>query len=116
MSEQQKQHVGLAKGLRRSQSEAEKMLWGRIRNVQLDRVKFRRQEPLGRYIVDFVSFDKKLVIEIDGSQHDEAQTREKDEQRRRWLESKGFHVMRFWNNDVLLNIDGVLAQIKEALR
>ncbi len=84
--------------------------------MQLDGVKFRRQQPVGTYIVDFISFDKKMIIEIDGGQHNEGQIREKDEQRRTWLEGEGFRIIRFWNNDVLLNVEGVLAQIKEALR
>ena len=110
-----RQQVSLARGLRRSQTEAEKMLWARLRDMQLDGVKFRRQQPVGIYIVDFVSFDKKLIIEIDGGQHNEVQIKEKDERRRTWLEGEGFHVMRFWNNDVLLNVEGVLTQIKKAL-
>ncbi len=83
--------------------------------MHLDGVKFRRQQPVGSYIVDFVSFDKKLIIEIDGGQHNEVQTREKDEQRAMWLGSEGFQVMRVWNNDVLLNLEGVLTAIKGAL-
>ncbi len=107
--------VSRARELRLRQTEAEKMLWTRLRNMQLDGVKFRRQEPLGSYIVDFVSFDKKIIIEIDGGQHNEAQAREKDEQRTMWLEDEGFRVIRFWDNDVLLNLDGVLTKIKEVL-
>lgn len=107
--------VSLAKALRRNQTEAERILWSKLRNMQLGEVKFRRQQPIGNYVVDFVSFDKKLVIEIDGGQHNEAQTREKDEQRTLWLEGEGFHVVRFWNNDVLLNLEGVLSRILEVL-
>ena len=83
--------------------------------MQLNGVKFRRQEPIGNYIVDFVSFDNSLVIEIDGGQHNELQMKEKDTRRTAWLESQGFRVIRFWDNDVLLNIDGVLEKIAEAL-
>jgi very-short-patch-repair endonuclease len=78
-------------------------------------VKFRRQQPLGNYIVDFISFDKKLIIEIDGGQHNEDLIEEKDKQRTRWLESEGFLVMRFWNNDITRNPDGVFLKIKETL-
>jgi len=91
------------------------MLWARLRNMQLEGVKFRRQQPLGSYIVDFISFDKKLIIEIDGGQHNELPTRENDEQRTMWLDGEGFHIIRFWNNDVLLNIDGVLSKIREVV-
>ena len=83
--------------------------------MQIDEVKFRRQQPIGIYIVDFVSFDKRLVIEIDGGQHSNPGIMESDEQRTKWLKREGFRVMRFWNNDVMLNIEGVLEKIKEAL-
>ncbi|MDD5126709.1 MAG: endonuclease domain-containing protein [Dehalococcoidales bacterium] len=108
--------VELAKGLRHRQTEAEKKLWSRLRNKQLCGVKFRRQQPVGNYIVDFVSFDKKLIVEVDGGQHNESKKRENDEQRTRWLESNGFRILRFWNNEVLLNMTGVLEQIEQALR
>jgi len=70
---------------------------------------------VGVYVVDFVSFGKKLIVEIDGGQHNETPTRERDEQRTKRLEADGFRVMRFWNNDVLLNPEGVLTKISEAL-
>ena len=108
-------NVNLARGLRQRQTEAERILWTRLRNTQLNGVKFRRQQPIGIYIVDFVSFDKRLIIELDGGQHNEVQMIEKDEQRTRWLKGENFKVIRFWDNDVLANIDGVLIQIKEAL-
>ena len=106
----------LAIELRRKQTEAERVLWKRLRNAQLNGVKFRRQEPIGNYIVDFVSFDKGLIIEIDGGQHNNESTIEADTRRTRWLEDKGFHVIRFWNNDVILNTDGVLTVILGALK
>jgi len=109
------QRASLAKRLRRGQTEAEKMLWAKLRNKQLDGVKFRRQQPVGIYVVDFVSFEKKLIVEIDGGQHNEVPARERDERRTRWLEEEGFSVMRFWSNDVLLNLGGVLTKISEAL-
>jgi len=79
----------------------------------LDNTKFRRQQPIGNYIVDFVSLDKKLVIELDGGQH--AEDENKDQKRDRWLISQGFKVLRFWNNDVLQNIEGVLESIMEKI-
>jgi very-short-patch-repair endonuclease len=107
--------TNLAKRLRREQTEAEQMLWARLRSMQLEGVKFRRQQPVGVYIVDFVSFGKKVIVEIDGGQHNEEPTRIKDEQRTKKLEADGFRVMRFWNTDVLENPDGVLEKISEAL-
>ena len=86
-----------------------------LRNRQLGGLKFRRQQSLGDYIVDFISFDSKLIIEVDGGQHNELASIEKDEQRTKWLEGKGYQVIRFWNNDVLENVDGVLTKIKEIL-
>ena len=75
-------------------------------------VKFRRQTLIGHYIVDFVCFEKKLVIEIDGGQHADS---ENDITRDRWLRTEGFEVLRFWNHDVLRNRDGVIEKIRERL-
>jgi very-short-patch-repair endonuclease len=106
----------LARELRRRQTEAEKLLWFKLRNRQLDGAKFRRQQRLGNYIVDFVSFEEKLIIEIDGGQHNERQTKKADVSRTLWLKNEGYHVLRFWNNDVMQNVAGVLATIKEFLK
>ena len=103
-----------AKELRHTETEAEQIIWSWLRTKKLNGVKFRRQEPLGKYIVDFVSFEKKLIIEIDGGQHNQHPEIEHDEVRTKWLENKGFRVIRFWNNDVLLNTDGVIFKIWEA--
>ena len=105
----------LARELRHNQSDAERNLWSRLRNSQIDKVKFRRQQPMGSYIVDFISFEKQLIIEIDGGHHNEEPVKVLDEQRTKYLESREFRVIRFWNNDVLENIDGVLIRIKEIL-
>ncbi len=110
------QQPGLAKALRRRQTEAEKKLRAHLRNRQLGGVKFRRQQSIGFYVVDFVSFDRKLIIELDGGQHNEMPAMEKDERRTRWLEGEGFRVSRFWNNEVLSNMEGVIARIRETLR
>ena len=88
----------------------------RLRQRQLEDVKFRRQQPIGQYIVDFASFERKLVIEIDGSHHNEDKVKDGDEQRTTWLKERGYHILRFWNNEVLLNMEGVLERIREALR
>jgi very-short-patch-repair endonuclease len=105
----------LARNLRRKQTDAERKLWSILRGRQFENSKFRRQEPIGKYIVDFVSLDRALIIELDGGQHNQQSEMEKDETRTKWLERKGFRVIRFWNNDVLQNIDGVASKILEIL-
>ena len=104
----------LSRENRKKQTEAEKLLWLHLRNKQLQ-AKFRRQQSIGSYIVDFVSLYDKLIIEIDGGQHNEPEVKDKDEARTTYLKSRGFKVLRFWNNDVLQNIKGVLMRIQEAL-
>jgi very-short-patch-repair endonuclease len=105
----------LARNWRRKQTDAERKLWSVLRGRQFENSKFRRQEPIGKYIVDFVSLERELIIEIDGGQHNLQQEIEKDEIRTRWLEKKGFQVIRFWNTDVLLNLEGVATRIQEAM-
>jgi very-short-patch-repair endonuclease len=107
--------IGLARNLRRKESDAERKLWYKLRSRQFENLKFRRQHPIGKYIVDFVSLETKIVVEVDGGQHNEPGNMEKDEQRTAWLENEGYHVIRFWNNDVLLNIDGVGLKILELI-
>jgi very-short-patch-repair endonuclease len=102
-----------ARELRRDQTEAESLLWRAIRGEQLGGHKFRRQQTIGAYIVDFVSLDAKLVLELDGGQHADAV--DYDAKRDAWLTSEGFHVLRFWNNDVMENLEGVLMNIAAAL-
>jgi len=108
-----REQISFARELRRRQTEAEKALWMRLRNKQLEGVKFRRQQPIGPYITDFTSFERKLVIEVDGGQHNEG--KERDEERMKWLMERGYRLLRFWNNDVLMNLEGVLERIREAL-
>jgi very-short-patch-repair endonuclease len=84
-----------------------------MRSKQIEGLKFRRQEPIGNYIVDFVCYEKMMVIEADGGQHDAS---EKDIERDGWLRSQGFRVLRFWNHDVLQNIEGVLEVIQQNCR
>ncbi len=102
---------GFAIELRNKATDVECLLWRRLRNRRLEGVKFRRQQPIEEYIVDFVSFDKKLVIELDGGQHSENPGY--DAQRDACLRANGFLVLRFWNNDVIENIDGVLEGIRK---
>jgi very-short-patch-repair endonuclease len=92
--------------LRQNQTEAEAKLWSRLRAHRMAGVQFRRQHAIGNYIVDFCSPRRKLIIELDGSQHlDQA---EYDSERTKYLEAKGYRVLRFWNNQVMNEIDAVL--------
>ena len=102
-----------AENLRRNQTNAERKLWRHLRNRRCAAFKFRRQHILGLYIVDFVCLEQKLIVEIDGGQH--ATHIHYDAKRTAFLESLGCNVIRFWNNDVLRNIDGVLEVIRKAL-
>ena len=104
---------GLAKNLRGKATNTENYLWLFLKNRQLEGVKFRRQEPMGRYILDFVSYERKIVIELDGGQH--AENKKKDKERDAWLNSQGYEVLRFWDNEVLKNKDGVLESIRQKL-
>ena len=98
-----------AKHLRKNLTEAERALWKHLRARQMNGFKFRRQAPIGRYVVDFVCYEKRLVIEVDGGQH---ALSEKDAVRDEWLKQQGFSVLRYWNNDVLKNTDAVLEVIR----
>ena len=101
----------LARRLRKTSTDAERTLWRHLRARQLDGLKFRRQQPLGRYIVDFVCLERRLVIELDGSQHAEEEHRAKDQARDRWMREEGYTVLRFWDHEVLSNTRGVLEEI-----
>ncbi len=102
-----------ARELRKNLTDAEARLWARLRFRQLDGFRFRRQQPIGPYIVDFSCPAAKLIIEVDGGQH--ATDQQRDDRRTRWLEARGYRVVRFWNNDVLGNTEGVLQTIQQAL-
>src|SRR3979411_1273107 len=97
-----------AKALRANMTEAERRLWYFLRAHRFKGTKFKRQAIIGRYIVDFVSFNRRLIVEVDGGQHADSET---DGRRTRWLEDQGFRVLRFWNNEVLSNTGGVLDAI-----
>ena len=99
----------IAKILRRRPTEAEKFMWRYLRSKQLEGLKFRRQEPIGNYVVDFVCYEKKIIVEIDGGQH----CAERDGNRNRWLESQDFKILRFWNTEVLKNAQGVWEVIRK---
>ncbi|MBI5436216.1 MAG: endonuclease domain-containing protein [Nitrosomonadales bacterium] len=94
-----------SRSLRREMTDAEKLLWRHLRMKQFEGHKFRRQHPIGKYILDFVCLEALLALEVDGGQH--AEHADSDANRTRWLEAKGFRVLRFWNNEVLDNIEGV---------
>jgi len=100
----------LSRSLRTNQTDVERLLWERLRNRRLIGTKFRRQQTIGPYIVDFICFEMKLIVELDGSQH--AQNVAYDTRRTALLESQGFRVMRFWDNEALSNMDGVLEYIR----
>ncbi|MBS0534449.1 MAG: endonuclease domain-containing protein [Proteobacteria bacterium] len=104
--------TGLARALRASSTDAETKLWNRLRARAVAGHKFVRQEPIGPYYVDFLCREKRLVVEVDGSQHIENQ---KDLIRDNWLTSRNYRVLRFWNSDVLKNTEGVLEAIYAAL-
>lgn len=99
----------LAKALRKRPTDAEKLLWKHLRLKQMEGLKFRRQQIIDNYIVDFVSFEKRIVIEVDGGQHGT----QKDIIRDTYLKRCNFEVLRFWNNEIFNNIEGVLQVIKE---
>jgi very-short-patch-repair endonuclease len=101
-----------AKRLRREMTPEEKLLWGHLRDRRLGGHKFRNQQPIGPFIADFVCQEQKLIVEADGSQHDESQS---DTRRDAFLASKGYRVLRFWNNHIMLNLMGVLEAILAAL-
>jgi very-short-patch-repair endonuclease len=105
--------TGLARRLRRDSTQVELRLWNRLRSRAIDGHKFVRQQPLGHYVVDFLCREKRLVIEVDGGQHSGSAN---DSIRDRWLNEHNYRVLRFWNNDIMNNMDGVLETIAEALR
>ena len=102
-----------ARKLRNNPTYAEQRLWRMLQRRQIAGVKFRRQQPIGHFIVDFVCFERRVIVEVDGGQH--AEREHHDEQRTRWLEAEGFRVLRFWNNDVLANTDAVAQAVLDAV-
>jgi very-short-patch-repair endonuclease len=100
-----------ARDLRNNCTDSERALWCHLRNNQIEGVKFRRQQPIEDYIVDFMSFSPKLIIELDGGQHSDNQ--KYDEKRDVCLRKNGFDILRFWNNEIIENIEGVLEVIRQ---
>ena len=105
---------GRAKALSRNLTPAEEKLWGHLRAHRTGDVHFRKQHAIGHYIVDFCAPRRKLIIELDGSQHLEQE--DYDKERTVFLESKGYRVLRFWNNEVMNNIEAVLGVIWDVLK
>jgi very-short-patch-repair endonuclease len=103
-----------ARALRLNMTDAERKLWQALRSRQIDGYKFRRQVPIGRFIADFACHAARLVVEIDGGQHDPDSRRESE--RTAFIEAEGYRVLRFWNHDVLANVEGAHAVIAEHLR
>jgi len=102
-----------ARYLRKNQTDVEKILWQKLRNRQLLNCKFRRQAPFYPYIVDFVCMECQIIVELDGSQHIEQQVY--DDKRSAFLQAQGYKVLRFWNNEVIDNLEGVLIVIMTAV-
>jgi very-short-patch-repair endonuclease len=107
-----KKNIKLAKTLRKKMTEAERKLWGRLKTKQIEGLRFRRQEPIGEYIVDFACYEKRIIIELDGDGH--LLKVEKDNERDDWFSQHGFKVLRFWNQEVLGNLEGVLVMVWNA--
>jgi len=113
MSQRDERLLGHSRDLRRSQTLVERKLWSLLRSRQLNGLKFRRQYVIEPYIVDFCCVEKRLIVELDGGQHDGR--RYQDTERTQFLESKGYRVIRFWNSEVLENLDGVMGIILKTL-
>jgi len=110
----EQQVLAFAKELRQNMTDAEQLLWKQLRAQRFLGLKFRRQVPIGDYIADFACFEARLIIELDGGQHAEQEAQ--DGARDAWLHAQGFAVLRFWNHEVLGNLEGVLAVIQRAVR
>ncbi len=102
----------VAKKLRRNATVGERILWFHLRNRKVEGLKFKRQHPIGRFVVDFVCTDKKLVIEVDGATHMSEEAIRRDRNRQNWLEENGYVVMRFWGDEVKNEIVSVLERIR----
>lgn len=106
-------NINIARILRKNSTPQEKILWQILRNHNFYGYEIRRQSPIGNYIVDFVCRKKKIIIEIDGGQHNEPENIEYDKKRTKYLEQKGYKIIRFWNNEITKNIDGVYKKLQE---
>ncbi len=107
--------LSLIRYLRYNMTGQERKLWQIIRKRAINNFRFRRQYPIGKYIVDFICREKKLIIEVDGGQHNTKENIQADKERTEYLESKGYKVLRFWNNEIDKNIEGVYSKILQVL-
>jgi ATP-dependent helicase HrpA/adenine-specific DNA-methyltransferase len=107
--------IGRTRILRRKSTPQEIILWSKLKNRNFENLKFRRQYSIGKYIVDFICLKEKLIIELDGWQHKEEKQERYDLERTKFLEKLGFKILRFWNNEVNDNLNGVLFKIEELL-
>ena len=107
-------NTGRARALRKHPTEAELRLWQKLKRRQIAGMKFRRQQPLGPFVVDFVCFECRVIVEVDGGQH--AKQAAYDAGRTRWLEAQGYRVLRFWNNEVLAQTEAVTQTILDAVK
>ena len=106
----------LARNLRKNSTKQELILWKLLRNHGINNLKFKRQYPIGNYIVDFVCKEKWLIIELDGGQHNEPNNISYDEERTEYLNNRGYRVLRFWNTDIDKNLKGVYEMILQAVK
>jgi very-short-patch-repair endonuclease len=104
--------TGVARRLRKQSTDTEQHLWRHLRDRQIEGFKFRRQQPVGGYVVDFVNFEKRVIVELDGGQHAFGPG---DKIRDEWLRAEGYKVLRFWDNQVFSDLEGVLENIRNAL-
>ena len=109
-------NIKLAKNLRKNMTKEEVKLWNILKGKSFEGLKFRRQVAIGEYIVDFLCSSNKIVIELDGGQHNEDNNVKYDQTRTKYLEENGYKVIRFWNNDVWNNIEGVIEKLRKILK
>src|SRR5215831_8522212 len=110
------EHRSHARSLRRTMTRAETLLWRYLKAHRIDGLGFRRQAPMGNYIVDMVCHEARIVVELDGETHDFEQQQERDQIRDAWLATRGYVVLRFMNKDVLSNLEGVVTVIRETAK
>ena len=104
-----------AKRLRANTTPHERALWRALKEIPTDGTHFRRQAPIGPYVVDFLCPAKRLIIELDGGHHNDDETAQRDQDRQAWLEKEGYRVVRFWNSDITADLNAVLEQVYVAL-
>ena len=105
----------LARNLRKNSTIQERRLWNLLKNRQFHNLKFKHQQPISDYIVDFICKEAKIIIEIDGGQHNEPENIEYDKTRTEYLNTLGYKVIRFWNNEIYENIEGVVLRLKKEI-